>query len=120
MKLACKLCNCDMTHEGRCVAGNAYRATVLLTTGNTTDVTVCDCCKHELRSSLTRLRNRCNELLAESLVFKMEDDRRRTGAKAVEPMSPLLRKTAIDMTRVGYLHVFGMKPWKDVNGRSTG
>ena len=93
---ACKSCLAETTVE------SSWRATILLSDGTTTDITVCDDCISQLPENLTKVRRHANEMLAAERAISTH------GAPAV--------RGARDLRYVNcaWLYVFGARRWTEL------
>lgn len=95
-RMICKSCLVDFTLE------DVWRATVLLSDGTTTDVTICDDCISSLSENLTKVRRHANEMLAAERAISTGGD-------------PALRD-ARDLRYIdnAWLYVFGARRWTEL------
>ena len=96
---ACKSCTAATTIE------TSWRATILLSDGTTTDVTICDDCISQLSENLTTARRHANEMLAAERMMKPDKDEREKN---------LRDERELRYVDNAWLYVFGARRWTEL------
>ncbi len=96
---ACKSCLDETTVE------DSWRATVLLSDGTTTDVTICDDCILQLSENLTEVHRHANEMMAAERLMKPDKDEREKNLRDARELR------YVDNA---WLYVFGARRWTEL------
>lgn len=98
---ACKSCLGELSISTE----NSWRATILLSDGTTTDITICDDCIASLSENLTKVRRHACEMMAAERALKPDKDEREKNLRDARELR---------YVNNAWLYVFGARRWSEV------